>query len=449
MVVAQQMPRTKTPVQRFIPSVPQSLDDTGLSLAFLTDLVNKLLFVQGELTGYSISEKIGLPFVNVLDRVLDFLKGEKYVEIKGSAGLGPASYVFALSQKGVQKADMDMTRNQYVGQAPVPLVEYVTAIGLQSINQVTITMDDVFRAYAPLVISRDLLIQIGPALNSGRSAFLFGPSGNGKTTIADIGATLLGGEIYVPYAIEVDGQVIKVYDPVYHQLDDSVAQPDKRTYDNRWALSKRPVVVTGGELTLQTLDLIYNETAKFYEAPVQMKANGGMFVIDDFGRHHVSPRDLLNRWIVPLEKRIDYLTLHTGKKLEVPFDELILFCTNLEPQNLVDEAFLRRIRYKINVRPPTLDQYREIFKRMCAARKIEFNDRALSYILQEYHQKRNLQLRSCQPRDLLDQLVDLATFLNVQPELSKQLIDLACESYFVSLDQRFSGSGEQTLAKVM
>ncbi|MEK7861935.1 MAG: ATP-binding protein, partial [Chloroflexota bacterium] len=218
-------------------------------------------------------------------------------------------------------------------------------------------------------------------------------------------------------------------------------QADRLRYDHRWVISKRPIVMTGGELTLETLDLIYDETSKFYEAPFQLKANGGIFMVDDFGRQRVSPKDLLNRWIVPLEKRVDYLTLHTGKKIEIPFDMLIIFSTNLDPADLVDEAFLRRIRYKIGIEAPTVEQYEEIFKRMCARKNVEYRAEALSQILAIYR-KKNLGLRSCHPRDLLEQLIDTARFLGQPPALSQQLIDMACNSYFVSLDP--SGAAKES-----
>jgi predicted ATPase with chaperone activity len=274
---------------------------------------------------------------------------------------------------------------------------------------------------------------VGPAVNSGRSIFLFGNPGNGKTSIAEaIGSMLMEGDIYIPYAVEVEGQIIKVFDNVNHILAEKQPQ-DQRGLDPRWVLIRRPFIVVGGELTLEGLDLVYDINNKYYEAPFQMKANGGIFLIDDFGRQQVRPRDLLNRWIVPLEKRIDFLTLHTGRKIEIPFEVLIVFSTNLAPKDLVDEAFLRRIRHKIEVDDPSWDGYREIFKRVCESKDIDWNDRALAYLIQEHYIKANRSPRACHPRDLLDQIIDIANYLNLPPTLSKELVDRAANSYFVEL----------------
>lgn len=293
-------------------------------------------------------------------------------------------------------------------------------------------MEEVSKAFSTMVLSRTTVAELGPAVNSDRSIFLFGPPGNGKTMIADIMVSLLKGEVVLPYAVEVDGQVVKVHDEVYHKPAVDQATADRMRFDHRWAITKRPVVVTGGELTLEMLDLIYEDTGKLYEAPFQMKANGGFFMIDDFGRQRVSPRDLLNRWIVPLEKRVDYLTLKTGKKIEIPFDMLIIFSTNLDPKDLVDEAFLRRIRYKIAINSPSEPQFEEIFKRVCAGRRIEYTPEGFQRFL-AYYKANGLELRACHPRDLLDQLGDAARFFNRPPALEPQLIDMACESYFVRL----------------
>src|SRR5919201_369205 len=417
-----------------LPPEPQSLEQTGLTLGFLSDLALKTLYLRGQMTMAEIASSLGLPIQNITERVMEFLKNERLVEIRGGAGLSSANYQFVIVDRGSEKAQEALGRSQYVGKAPVPLSLYIHAVQRQSIANLHVTQDDLVRAFAHMVIPRETLAQLGPAVDSGKSIFLFGPPGNGKTTIGEVLATLMKGDVVLPYAVEVDQQVIKVYDQVYHRVALDPVVAERLRFDHRWIVSKRPVVMTGGELTLETLDLIYDETSKFYEAPFQMKANGGILMVDDFGRQRVSPKDLLNRWIVPLEKRVDYLTLHTGKKIEIPFDMLIIFSTNLDPADLVDEAFLRRIRYKIGIEAPTVAQYEEIFKRMCARKSIEYRAEAMSQILAIYR-KKNIGLSSCHPRDIIEQLIDTSRFLGQQPALTPQLIDMACDSYFVTPDR--------------
>jgi SpoVK/Ycf46/Vps4 family AAA+-type ATPase len=298
------------------------------------------------------------------------------------------------------------------------------------------------QALSHLVISEKILQRIGPAINSGTSIFLYGPPGNGKTSIARaIGGLILRENMYIPYAIYIDGQVVKLYDSVNHQLahEEDATQLGTGSLraglrrDPRWVRIRRPFIVVGGELTMAGLDLVFDDVNKYYEAPFQVKANGGILLIDDFGRQQVRPRDLLNRWIVPLENRIDYLTLHTGRKVEVPFDVLVVFSTNLPPKDLVDEAFLRRLRHKIEIGDPTYNEYREIFRRVAASKNIPYSDQGLAYLLQEWYIKRGRKLRASHPRDLCDQILDIARYLGVEPAMSKDLIDRAAESYFVEL----------------
>ncbi|MBI5669367.1 MAG: ATP-binding protein [Chloroflexi bacterium] len=419
------------------PPALNTLEDTGLNLLNVADLVLKVLYLGGVMAGHEISEIVKLPYVGVLENIMEFLKREKYVEVRGSGGFGESSYQYVISSKGSEKAREAMERTQYAGPAPVTLNQYLAAMRAQNRDRLVVHEDDLIEVLNHLVVSEEMLGRIGPAVNSGRSIFLYGPPGNGKTTIAEtIGRMILGDDIWIPYAVDIDGQVVRVFDNVNHQLSDKDSKVKHGTgliTDPRWIRIRRPMIMVGGELTLAGLDLVYDDINKFYEAPFQMKANGGMFLIDDFGRQQVRPRDLLNRWIVPLEKGVDFLTLHTGRKIEIPFFVLIVFSTNLDPRDLVDEAFLRRIRHKIEITDPTYEQFREIFKRVCEAKRIKYDESALAYLLKEWYINHDRPLRAVHPRDLINQMIDIASYLNQPPALSKEMIDRAAASYFVKL----------------
>ncbi len=415
------------------PALPRTLDDTGLSAEFIEHLLIKTLY-GGEATGHALADKMRLPF-GILEPLVERLRHEQQIEVRGASGSGSAAYRYALTDLGRDRARQYLDVNHYIGPAPVPLEQYVAEMRALAGMRGYIEHERLQRGFSHLVVNDGVLEQLGPAINAGKAVFLYGSPGNGKTVIAEGMGRALGGEMYMPHALSVDGQIITMFDPINHHSVEADAATSSviaaAPRDRRWVCIRRPVVMVGGELTLDMLDLTFNPIAKFYEAPLQLKANGGVFLVDDFGRQRISPQDLLNRWIVPLESRVDYLTLHTGKKFQIPFDVLIVFATNLNPKSLADEAFLRRIPYKIPIGDPSLDEFARIFELNCLRRQLKFHQVMVAYLHRRHYGPANRPLRACHPRDLLDQVTALCRYRGIQPTITRELLDRACASYFV------------------
>ena len=415
------------------PPPPATIAESGLHPDVLAQLLLKTL-LGGEASGSALAERMRLPY-SLLEALIQHARVEKLVEVRGTTGVGSAGYRYAVTDLGRDRGQQYLDVCRYVGPAPVPLAQYNDYVRACMAARIPLDRDGLAIGFEDLVVNRGMFDQLGPAVNSGKSLFLYGAPGNGKTVVAQGIGRAFGTEMYIPHAIDVDGQIITMFDPVNHQrsapADQGQSVVSAAVLDQRWERIRRPVVVVGGELTLEMLDLSFNQIAKFYEAPIQLKANGGVFVVDDFGRQRIPPRDLLNRWIVPLESRVDFLTLHTGRKFEVPFNVFIVFATNLKPESLADEAFLRRIPYKVLAKNPTLDEYCRIFELNCRKRGLPFDPVMIEYLDRRYYQPRKLQMRACHPRDLVEQVVDICRYQKREPVITRELLDAACGSYFL------------------
>lgn len=426
----------------FVPQ-PQTAEETGLDFSMILDLVVKAIYFGGRPSARQIAAQLALAFP-VVDEVLAFLKREQMAEVVGSAGMGEQLYQYSLSSRGLEKAEEALSRNHYIGPAPVPFEVYLDVLRRQSVRSMRLTPEVVEGAISHLVIRDSVANALGPAVNSGKSLLLYGGSGNGKSTITGAIGRMMPGEVLIPYAIDLNGIIVKVFDPRVHneipqdqQLERRASEAHlggaERRRDRRWVVAKRPMITAGGELTLKELELRYSPQSQFYIAPLQWKANSGILIVDDFGRQMIQPKELLNRWIVPMEERVDHLSLHTGDMVEVPFDVLLIFSTNLHPSQLGDEAFFRRIRHKIEIPDPTRDEFMEILARVCQQREIPLDQQAAMYLVDRYYAQTGRGFKGCHPRDIVDLVADICSYHGETPAFTMRHLDAACHSYFVSM----------------
>jgi predicted ATPase with chaperone activity len=404
---------------------PQSLADVDVPLGFLEDLSLKTLYLSGSISVLDLSKRIHLCY-EVANELFFRLRNEVLVHVTGMTGNIP---ILAITSQGRARAMELLGQNHYTGACPITLDSYVEQTRSQSVKKVTIRPDDVSRGFAHLVVDYATLDKFGTALNSGSSLFLYGPAGVGKTTMAEaLSRVLAEDKVWLPYGIEIDGQVITIYDPAIHRR---VADEEPEYHDDRWVLCERPNVLVGGELTAEMLDLDFNPITKFYVGPIQLKANNGVLIIDDFGRQRVRPEELLNRWVVPLDRRIDFLTLAGGKKIEVPFEMLVVFASNMDPAQLGDAAFLRRIQTKIKLGEVTDEQFREIMRRVTRENGVDVDPAAVNFLINYIHGTLRQELRSCYPRDVVNQIVWAARYEGKRPYLDLASVNRAIEAYFL------------------
>jgi predicted ATPase with chaperone activity len=415
--------------------VPDSLASTGLDAALVEQLVLKYLYFRGDLAGREIANLMGLQF-SLIEGILEQLKYQHSVAVKKSLGFGSISAVFALTESGRSLAREYLDKNQYAGPAPVPIEQYTRVVRLQKLPENWLSLGLLDQALRHLVVEDDIRSQLGPAVSASESFLIYGQPGNGKTALAEALFRLETEPILTPYALEYQGNIIQIYDPIYHpKIDDSnslvTALASNPPHDGRWFKSKRPFIITGGELTLAMLDLSFNEHSKVYDAPFQLKANNGIYLIDDFGRQKASPAEILNRWIVPLERHIDYLNFRTGGKVTVPFETFVIFSTNMQPDALGDEAFLRRIQFKMFLRSPALPEFLQIFRQTCESRQLTCAPGLIEQFVDRHYKTSAKGFRRCHPRDIINHAIYIINFERRPKELTAELLERAFRSCFV------------------
>ena len=421
------------------PSVPKSMEETGLETNFLLNCLLRTMYISALQTIPELSEQIKLTRV-VIEELLIFAKKEALVEIRGPSEKNPNIMRYALTNAGKERASEALRRCEYIGPVPIPLDVFQTQIQKQTITNEVIGIEKLKQALAHLVLSQDIVRKLGPAANSGRAVLIYGSAGNGKTSVAEGIINAFEQPVYIPYCIEVDGQIIKIYDPSVHRpfpirtagaaYSNPIFLPHLE-HDPRWVRCKRPYIITGGELTLEMLDLEFDVHSKYYEAPLQMKAVGGIFVIDDFGRQRVRPHELLNRWIFPMERKIDYLTLHTGKKFAMLFDQLVIFATNFPPEELMDPAQLRRVHYKMKINPPTEEEYKEIFQRICDSYGLGFSDDLMNYLLDSFYLKHKVPFAGFHPKFIAEHVIAACNYLGTTPQITQELLTDSLENMVI------------------
>ncbi len=416
----------------FLPAEPNSIEETGLNATVIEALICKYIMLVGSASGRQIAEQICLPF-RILESIFQSLRQRQVLVHSASAQLN--DYYFQLTDQGRDRTGVIMDTCAYVGPAPVPLVDYITSVDAQTIRAEAPKRYQLEKAFSEISVETELFDLLGPAINSGAGLFLYGAPGNGKTTLAARITACFGQDIWVPRTLIEDGQFIKMYDAAYHEaVDSDVGSLLKDTeHDRRWIKIRRPTVVVGGELTLDALEIRHDPVSNVSEAPLQLKSNCGCLLIDDFGRQRIEPTELLNRWIVPLENRYDFLTISTGKKIQVPFEQLIIFSTNLDPTDLTDEAFLRRIPYKIEVQDPTLEEFHRLFEVLAPKFGCDYRKEVVDYLVRSHYHPSNRPLRRCHPRDLLSQIRNYCVYNDLPMEMEQEHFDRVVCSYFTAL----------------